>query len=314
MRTLKLYSMAAAFAGASLISGLAAAQDPSPAVPPEAAPPANVPAPSPGPTATPADTGAAAPATAAAAAPTKSINVDVEMASAYLWRGLNLFGANHDSQDFSVFPSITGTFGGFTIGYWGAFQLTGDNKGDLVDKGVGAETDIILGYGGAITDKLSYSAHLTYWIYPAAKESVAQTKTPMFLEPALAAVYSTVADLGLSLSYYRGLQDVTRAASFVYINPSVGKTLPLTNDLSLALGLVGGYKAYTNLPAGTPADGKVDLTFNGGVTIPFSDMYITPGVHAAFLTRADGVIPGGAGFKDEFIAWAGVHVGYNVGL
>jgi hypothetical protein len=313
MRILKLYSMAAMFAGASLIPALAAAQDGSPAASPEPAPPASVPAPSPGPTATPADTGAAAPAPAATAAPTKSVNVDVEMASAYLWRGFNLFGAQHDSQDFSVFPSITGTFGGFTIGYWGAFQLTGSNKSDVVDKGVGAETDIILGYGGAITDKLSYSAHLTYWVYPAADEVKAGTKTPMYLEPALAAVYSTAADLGLSVSYYRGLQDATKVNSFVYINPSVGKTLPLTSDIGLALGLVGGYKAFTNMPAGTTADGKFDLTFNGGVTIPFSDMYVTPGIHAAFLTRD---LPNGAsaGFKDEFIAWAGVHVGYNVGL
>jgi hypothetical protein len=307
--------MAATFAGASLVPALAAAQDPTPAAPPEPAAPASVPAPSPGPTATPADTGAAAPATAAAAAPTNSVNVDVEMASAYLWRGLNLFGKDHASQDLSVFPSITGTFGGFTIGYWGAFQLTGDNKSTLVDKGVGAETDIILGYGGAITDKLSYSAHLTYWVYPAAKEELAGTKTPMFLEPALAAVYSTAADLGLSVSYYRGLQDATKPGSFIYINPSVGKTLPLSGDIALALGLVGGYKAFTNLPSGTAADGKFDLTFNGGVTIPFSDMYVTPGIHAAFLSRADTAVPSGSpGFKDEFIAWAGVHVGYNVGL
>jgi len=300
-----MYSMVTAL-GVALVPALAAAQD--------APAPAPLPAPAPAPATVPSDTGAAAPTAPAAAAPTKSINVDVEAASAYVWRGINLFGANHNSQDFSLFPSITGTFGGFTIGYWGAFQLTGNNKGQVVDSGVGAEQDIILGYGGAITDKLSYAAHLTYWIYPAAKESVAGTKTPMYLEPAVSVLYATAADLGLQLSYYRGLQDVTNPASFIYVNPSIGKTLPIAGDVSLALGLVGGYKIFTNLPDGKKADGSVDLTFNAGATFPFSDMYVTPGVHAAFLSRADQAVPGGVAFKDEFIAWAGVHVGYNVGL
>jgi hypothetical protein len=307
MRSIKMYSMLAAL-GLALAPTLAAAQDV----------PASAPAPTPPATsaAVPADTGAVPPAApAAATAPTKSINVDVEAASAYVWRGLNLFGANHNSQDFSLFPSITGTFGGLTIGYWGAFQLTGDNKSQVVDSGVGAEQDIILGYGGAITDKLSYAAHLTYWIYPAADRVAAGTKTPMYLEPAFSVLYSTAADLGLQLSYYRGLQDATNPNSFIYINPSVGKTLPIAGDVSLALGLVGGYKIFTNLPDGKDADGSVDLTFNAGATFPVSDMYVTPGVHASFLSRADSALPSGnAQFKDEFIAWAGVHVGYNVGL
>jgi hypothetical protein len=309
MRSIKMYSMAAAL-GVVLVPALAAAQDsPAPA-------PVPVPAPAPAPTAIPPDTGAAPSAVATApAAPTNSINVDVEAASAYVWRGINLFGADHNTQDFSVFPSITGTFGAFTIGYWGAYQLTGDNKSKLVDSGVGAEQDIILGYGGAITDKLSYAAHLTYWIYPAADKVAAGTKTPMFLEPAISALYSTAADLGLQLSYYRGLQDVTNPASFIYVNPSIGKTLPIAGDVSLALGLVGGYKIFTNLPDGKKADGSVDLTFNAGATFPVSNMYVTPGVHAAFLSRADQAVPSGSvAFKDEFIAWAGVHVGYNVGL
>jgi hypothetical protein len=307
MRSIKMYSMVVAL-GVALVPALAAAQD-TPA-------PAPLPVPVPAPASVPSDTGAAAPALEpASAAPTKSINVDVEAASAYVWRGINLFGANHNSQDLSVFPSITGTFGGFTIGYWGAFQLTGDNKSLVVDKGVGAEQDIILGYGGAITDKLSYAAHLTYWIYPAADEVAAGTKTPMYIEPAFAVLYATAADLGLQLSYYRGLQDATNPASFIYINPSIGKTLPIAGDVSLALGLVGGYKIFTNLPDGAKADGTVDLTFNAGATFPVSNVYVTPGVHAAFLSRADSALPSGnAGFKDEFIAWAGVHVGYNIGL
>jgi len=331
MRTIKIHSVAAVF-GLCLAPALAAAADEPAAAAPAAAEPAAAPAeppagtpaaepaggvpaaaPTPGPAAVPADTGAAE-ATATTEAPSTLINVDVEGASAYVWRGMNLFGGSDQSkQNFSVFPSLTATFGGLSIGYWGAFQVTGEGDNDpgtLVDAGVGAETDLILKYSGTLAENLSYSAMLTYWIYAAADETAAGTKTPMYLEPGVGVTYTTAADLGLYVGYYRGLQTATESYSFLYINPSVGKTIPLSGDIGLALGLSGGYKVFTNDPA-TDQDKALDLTLNAGVTLPFSDMYITPQVHASFVTRD---IAGDAEFSDQFIAWAGVHVGYNLGI
>ena len=261
--------------------------------------------------AAPADTGAAEAATAPSAAPSNLINIDVETASAYVWRGLNLFGENQNTQNFSVFPSVTAIFGGFSIGYFGAFQLSGDNKVDNVDSGVGAQQTLITKYSGSIADKLSYSADLIYWVYPFASEEVAGTDYPMAVEPGVGLTYATAVNVGLYVGYYRPLQDVNEAGSFVYINPHVGKTLPITADIDLALGLSAGYKAYTNLPSGQDPDKAFDLTLNAGAKLPFSDMYVTPQVHAAFVTRRSDV---NADFGDEFIAWAGVHVGYNIGL
>jgi len=329
MRTIKIHSTAAVLglclapalamaadepaAPAPVAAETAAATPEPPAGTPAADPAGAVPAPeaTPAPAAVPADTGTTEGA-ASTATPTALINVDVEGASAYVWRGINLFGEDQNTQDFSLFPSITATFGGLSIGYWGAFQVSGDNKSDLVDSGVGAETDLILKYSGSLAENLTYSAMLTYWIYAAADETAAGTKTPMYIEPGAGVTYSTAADLGLYVGYYRGLQDATNPYSFLYINPSVGKTLPVSGDISLALGLSAGYKVYTNLADGAPKDRALDLTANVGATFPFSDLYITPGVHAAFVTR-DG-IDGGADFSDEFIAWAGVHVGYNLGI
>jgi hypothetical protein len=335
MRTMKIHSMAAVF-GLCLAPALAAAADEPAAAaaaepvaaaaePPAGTPPADpagpVPAPEPAPVAPAApasadptaDTGAADVAPASTEAPSTLINIDVEGASAYVWRGMNLFGGTDQSkQNFSVFPSLTATFGGLSVGYWGAFQVTGEGDNDpgtLVDAGVGAETDLIVKYSGTLAENLSYSAMLTYWIYAAADEAVALTKTPMYLEPGVGVTYTTAADLGLYVGYYRGLQDVTNAYSFIYINPSVGKTIPLSGDIGLALGLSGGYKVFTDDPA--TQDKALDLTLNAGVTLPFSDLYITPQVHASYVTRD---IPGDTEFGDQFIAWAGVHVGYNIGL
>jgi hypothetical protein len=140
---------------------------------------------------------------------------------------------------------------------------------------------------------------------------VAGVATPMYLEPGAGISYLAGADLGLYVGYYRGLQTVTEPASFLYINPSIGKTFPLSDDLGLALSLSGGYKVFTNDP---PAEDRaLDLALNVSMAIPFSDTYITPQLHAAYATRDDEVVPD-AEFSDSFIAWAGVHVGYDIGL
>jgi hypothetical protein len=108
------------------------------------------------------------------------------------------------------------------------------------------------------------------------------------------------------------LQTVTEPASFLYINPSIGKTFfPMGADIGVALGLSAGYKVFTNDPP--TEDRAFDLALNVSAAIPFSDTYITPQLHAAYVTRDDAVVPD-ATFSDSFIAWLGVHVGYNVGL
>ena len=308
MRSMKMHSMAALL-GAMLSASLASAADTEASKPTEPA----------APTPAPGDTGAAEAATKTEAAPNKLINLDVEAASAYVWRGINLYGEDQNTQNFSLFPSLTATFGGLSIGYFGGFQLTGDNKEAKVDGGTGAEQDLILKYSGSLNDKLSYSAGLVYWLYPFADPDVTNTDLPMYLEPGVSATYATAVDLGLYVGYYRALQEVNFPASFVYINPSLAKSVPLSADISLALSLSAGFKLYTNLEDGQDGDRPFDLTLNVGTTLPFADMYVTPQLHAAFATRVDDldpVAPGDQGpeFSDEFVAWAGVHVGYNIGL
>jgi hypothetical protein len=281
-----------------------------PAGTPAALPSGPVPAPEPAPTAPPTDRGTAG-SRRGREAPNGLLNLDLEAASAYVWRGINVFGVDQNTQTFAVMPSLSATFGAVTLGYWGAFQLSGDNKSALVDAGVGGQNNLILKYSGALDNGLAYSAMLTYWIYPFADEDVAGTGTPMYLEPGFGISYLAGADLGLYVGYYRGLQAVTEPASFLYINPSIGKTFPLGGDLGLALGLSAGYKIFTNDPP--TEDRAFDLALNVSLAIPFSDGYITPQLHAAYATRDDAAVPD-AEFSDSFIAWVGVHVGYDIGL
>jgi hypothetical protein len=295
-----------------LVAGAASAAVPGipgepPAGTPAALPSGPVPAPEPAPTAPPTDRHA----TRSGRAPNGLLNIDVEAASAYVWRGINVFGTDQNTQVFSVLPSLSATFGAVTLGYWGAFQLSGDNKSFLVDAGVGAQNNLVLKYSGSLDNGLGYSAMLTYWIYPFADEDVAGTSTPMYIEPGAGISYLAGADLGLYVGYYRGLQTVNEPASFLYINPSIGKTFPLGDDLGLALGLSAGYKIFTNDPPNK--DRAFDLALNISLAVPFGDTYITPQLHAAYVTRDDAAVPD-AEFSDSFIAWVGVHVGYDVGL
>jgi hypothetical protein len=301
--------------GSCVFAGTAAAAGPAlPGEPPAgtaaALPSGPVPAPEPAPTYPPTDTGTGE-WRRGRDARGKLLNIDVEGASAYVWRGINMFGVDQNSQVFSVFPSVTATLGAVSLGYWGAFQLSGDNRSALVDQGIGDQNNFILKYSGSLDNGLAYSAMLTYWIYPFADEEVAGTDTPMYVEPGFGISYLAGADLGLYVGYYRGLQEVTEPASFLYINPSIGKTFPLSGDLGLALGLSAGYKVFTNDPPNK--DRALDLALNVSLAIPFSNTYITPQLHAAYVTRDDDAVPN-AEFSDSFIAWAGVHVGYDVGL
>jgi hypothetical protein len=294
--------------GSCFMAGTAGAGVPAipgqpPAGTPAALPSGPVPAPEPAPTAPPTER--------IGGASDGLLNLDLEAASAYVWRGINVFGVDQNTQVFSVLPSLSATFGAVTLGYFGAFQLSGDNKSALVDSGVGGQNNLILKYSGSLDNGLAYSAMATYWFYPFADEEVTGTSTPMYLEPGVGISYLAGADLGLYVGYYRGLQTVTEPASFLYINPSIGKTFPLSDDIGLALGLSGGYKIFTNDPP--VEDYALDLAFNVSVAIPFDDAYITPQFHAAYVTRDEDAVPD-AEFSDSFIAWLGVHVGYDIGL
>jgi hypothetical protein len=317
MRTKKIQAFGVLMAACLIPSFAGAADAPVPAIPgeppagtPAALPSGPVPAPEPAPTATPTDSGTTS-TRRRGERPSKMLNVDVEAASAYVWRGINMFGVDQSSQAFSVFPSLTATFGGLSLGYWGAFQLSGDNKSALVDSGVGAENDLVLKYSGSLDNGLAYSAMLTYWLYPFADEDVTGTSTPMYIEPGAGISYLAGADLGLYVGYYRALQTVNEPLSFLYINPSIGKTFMVNEDIGIALGLSAGYKIFTNDPPNE--DRAFDLALNISAAIPFDNMYITPQLHAAYVTRDDDVVPD-AEFSDSFIAWAGVHVGYDIGL
>jgi len=227
------------------------------------------------------------------------LEVGLEVASAFLWRGLNVFqGEDRTDQHALAAPSLTWSVGdtGLSVGYWGAFQLNGDNRSDLIDAGVGAETDLILNYSHSITDDLSVDGGVVYYMYAFADEKVAGVATPGYIEPNLVVSYATVVDLGLMVGWFRALQDELDGFNHIYINPTVGKSVPLGKGMELQLGLGFGYKMFQDDEA---SDNVYDAlaTVGLGVELP-AGLSLTPKVQAAWTNIGE------ADFGDE-LAFAG---------
>jgi hypothetical protein len=239
------------------------------------------------------------------------INFDVEMASAYVWRGLNVFQSEGQlDQRGSVFPSVTAAVGPVSFGYWGAWQATGDNAGDNLDGALSGETDLWAQYDGSITDELGYSGSLWLYTYPFA------TDFASYIEPGAGLSYATAVDLGFNVSYMYGMQEAARPFSYVFLGPSVGKDISLTDSLDLNLGVAGGYKIWTHREDldgdgsnDSPDGNEVHMQVDAGVTVPFGNAYVSPAAHFSWTN-----LPAPLSFGDEYVVWAGLHIGYDLSI
>lgn len=227
-------------------------------------------------------------------------HVEFEAASTFVFRGLNVFGDEQLGQHASLFPSITVTIGAVSFGYWGAYQLSGDNARQKLDQGFSAENDLWVGYEGSRGD-LGYSASLLLYAFPFADEQAAGTAVPVYLEPGVGVSYATTVDLGLNVSYFRGLQTATQGLSYVYVNPTITRDIPLANDVELRLGGAFGYKLWTNDPQAV--DNTYHVQLDAMLTIPFGNAYVAPAAHVA-VTNFEAL-----GLADEIVVWAGIHLG-----
>ncbi|MCP4600171.1 MAG: hypothetical protein GY847_06490, partial [Proteobacteria bacterium] len=133
-------------------------------------------------------------------------------------------------------------------------------------------------------------------------------------------------DIGINISYFVGLQDAVKDYRYLYINPSVGKGLELSDTFSMNLALSFGYKLFNDRDK--MVDNVFDLGFDWSVAIALTDtFYVEPAMHIAW-TNIDSQKQVDSGllddpetpddesvtevkstFGDEFMVYAGVNVG-----
>ncbi len=211
--------------------------------------------------------------------PSLGLSADVGLSTAYLFRGLNVFQKDGQmDQHMLLAPSLTYSVAGtaFQVGYWGAFQLNGDNASVNVDAGLGAEQDIFLAYSHAIAENLTLAETLTFYYYPLAKEDIAGTDHALFVEPMLSLTWASVVDVSMRIAYMHGVQDALKMGRYTYLSPTVSKTI----EVSSGIGIVGtgfaGYKLFNE-------DGVESNVWDAGATIAVAvdlpaGLYVKPSV------------------------------------
>jgi hypothetical protein len=233
---------------------------------------------------------------------TIGLSVGLEISSAYVFRGLNLFQSDGQmDQHALVAPSIGYAFGdtGVNLGYWAAYQWTGSNRDELVHSGIGAEQDLILGWSrGFIEDSLSLSTALVYYFYPFATEAEAGCVLPSYLEPGVALTYSGPIDIGLSLSYFAGLQDALADFRYFSVRPMVSKKIGLTDHVSASAAISAGYKLFNDYDSIT--DNVWDVQIDWKLPIEVGGFAVEPGLHGSWTNLEE------ESFGDEYIIWANI--------
>ena len=215
-----------------------------------------------------------------------SVNLSFLVSSIYNFRGLNVFKETSQADQRALFsPSVTGTVfhPGVWIKYAGFFQINGDNRGYLIDSGVGAEQDIAVGFDYDFTDKLSLSTSLTYYFFPFALSRITGVDWPSYLEPAVGIQYKTDhgTRLGLQLSYFAPIQDRLRDQRYMYTNLIVGRSFQFTARLALDFDFSFGYKLFAD--PSILQDTIFDLDFCVSLPVSLADrLKLVPGMHAAW--------------------------------
>ena len=235
------------------------------------------------------------------------VNVDVGLASIYNFRGYNVFQdeGGQMEQNALFAPSVTWSIfdTGLYIGYWGAFQLSGDNKTEMVDVGLGHEQDLYIGYDlGLADDLVTLSFALTYFFYPFADEDAAGAANPSIIEPLVGISIATVIDIGLNISYFHAIQDGIAGLRHAYFNFSLGKSFSFNKYVGMDLGMGLGIKAWAN--DDSPEDNIFDLHFDWGVPIQITDqLYVSPALSLAWTDLDD------VGAGDEYMIYGSMNIG-----
>lgn len=242
------------------------------------------------------------------------LNLDLGASSAYNWRGINAFGDEQDDQNAFLAPGITWTAApGLTLGYWGAYQVVGDNASAKLDGGVGAENDLFVAYGTPIAEGTTMTFGLTAYVFPLADEAAAGVANPTYFEPSAAVAWAGPVDVGLKASYFAGVQDELEAYRYLYLLPTVGKSLAISERVGLGMSLGVGYKAlagdYEAASNGNLVDVALSVTAPIAVTERF---YVKPGINAAWTDLDRDAEGGEAGFSEEAFVFGSLNVGLNL--
>jgi hypothetical protein len=234
------------------------------------------------------------------------------------FRGMNLF--KEDSQqdhNAIVAPSIVWLIfnSGLYLGYWGGYQLTGDNKADLVRFGVGNAQLVFLGYNLGLLDRLiALNFQFNCYFWPFADEEAAGTSVPTSIEPVAGITLSTVLDVGFNITYFHGIQSepMIEGLRHVYFQLFAEKKTAFNERFGMDFKFSFGAKAWIDHPDAN----RFDLLFSWSLPINLTErLYIKPGVNLAWTDLDEVVDPNDptmtreATGGDEYMVYGTIDIG-----
>lgn len=229
--------------------------------------------------------------------------------SAYNFRGINVFSADDPHKINSMLaPALTWNIGdtGLSLGYWGAYQLNGENFAQNIEAGLGAEQDLTLGYAqDLLNGDVSLTGYFTAFVYPLARQDVAGERVPVYVEPGVSAVYHGPVDLGLTVASFFATQQSLADYRYLYLNPHIGRTLRLNDAVQLQTSLGYGYKLFVNRDKMT--DNVHDFHLDVDVPVAISQaLSLSLNGHLAWTNLAQHSL------AQETFAYVGVALGYTL--
>ena len=189
-----------------------------------------------------------------------SVGVGADFVSRYVWRGTD-FG-----ESFSVQPGVTIGGGGFEIGAWGSYSVSGDGAG-------ANEADLYGAYTFEAESGASFSFGVTDYYFPSPEpEAGFLSSDAHFIEPFV----SISGPESAPLSLFAGM--ITHGGdNDLYVEGGLGFSLGEA-EMGLAVGVVGGKSkfyetdgvAVTNLALSA----SKELSITESFSLPVSVSYI----------------------------------------
>jgi hypothetical protein len=243
------------------------------------------------------------------------LEMSLEFASAYVFRGYNVFQAEEQrEQKWVQRPLVVwnapGT--GFSLGYAGAYQLSGGNLVSNVAVGLGAEQDLFASYELGHGERWGLTSEIVGVAYPAADKRDAGTSTPFFVTMSLEPRYRH--RLFFYVGYLQGFRHGPLDRDQLYLNPRVEKRFAFGERFELALQLGAGMKILST-DLGVVRDNMFDVLATATLYYALNDeIYVGSKIGWAWtnLTAGHDPLTGEAfhpGFGDEYVPFFALIVG-----
>ena len=219
------------------------------------------------------------------------VSAEVDLNSAYVWRGLTF------NDGLVAQPSLDVTSGGLDLNVWANYDL--DSYDGTVDKYEFSEVDLTMSYSHSL-GPVDVTGGIIEYLFPATKTSDAQQTQEVFL--------------GISKELFTGFTagatgyyDFDQVDDY-YLNPYIDYSLDLGKGFSMDFGASCGVagKKFSEIDSGGTQGGfhEYTLTIGSGYTVgayTFSaNIGYTDSLKKAVLPNTDVHLFGGAGVSVAF--------------